>query len=99
MAGDIPVQSDNEGGCGPSTRKCWQAEAKWSFEPAAAPGGYDDLVLTFTGEERTARTTPASTDHNEDVDREVRPLSGTARYVYERGAYRLREGVNLVPRI
>lgn len=99
LAGAIPVHSDNEGACGPSTKKCWQAEAAWRFEPAATPGGYDDLVLTFTGEERTALTAPSSPDHNEDVEREVRPLSGTARYVYERGAYRLREGVNPVPRI
>ncbi|MYN18762.1 hypothetical protein GTP81_18595 [Rugamonas sp. FT107W] len=99
LAGAIPVQSDNEGACGPSTKKCWQAEAAWRFEPAATPGGYDDLVLTFSGEERTALTAPSSPDHNEDVEREVRPLSGTARYVYERGAYRLREGVNPVPRI
>lgn len=99
LAGDLPVQSDNEGACGPSTRKCWQAEAKWGFEPAAAPGGYDDLVLTFTGEEKTARTAPATPNLNEDVEREVRPLNGTARYVYERGAYRLRDGANLIPRI
>lgn len=99
LAGAIPVQSDNEGGCGPSTRKCWQAEAAWRFAPAATPGGYDDLVLTFSGEERTARSAPASPGQNEDVERDVRPFNGSARYVYERGAYRLREGVNPVPGI
>lgn len=99
LTGAILVHSDNEGGCGPSTRKCWQAEAAWRFEPAATPGGYDDLVLTFSGEERTARSAPASPDQNEDVERDVRPFNGSARYVYERGAYHLREGVNPVPGI
>ncbi|GJI96780.1 hypothetical protein RugamoR57_34980 [Duganella caerulea] len=99
LAGAIPVHSDNEGGCGPSTKKCWQAEAAWRFEPAATASGYDDLVLTFSGEERTARSAPASPDQNEDVERETRPFNGSARYVYERGAYHLREGVNPVPGI
>ncbi|NVD70555.1 hypothetical protein HUX88_08275 [Duganella sp. BJB1802] len=99
LAGAIPVHSDNEGGCGPSTKKCWQAEAAWRLAPAATPGGYDDLVLTFSGEERTARSAPASSDQNEDVERDVRPFNGSARYVYEQGAYHLREGVNPVPGI
>lgn len=98
LAGGIPIYSTSGGGCGPTTDHCWEITAKWQFEPATPPGGYGDLVLAFSGDDATAKkAAPKPQDEMEEIERDHHEVSGTARYRFENGRYRLHQGQNLVP--
>lgn len=96
MAEDPAVYSGNGDDCGP-VPTCWEAKADWRFEPGAAV--YDDLVLTITGHEDSAK------DHDAELGDEAKPvrirksLDGKARYVFDGKQYRLSEGENTIPGI
>lgn len=86
----ILIASDSSGAC-PDATHCWSGTATWRFEPAA--GTYDELVLTIAGEQDDVpEDAPAGTSAVG-----TRSLAGSARYVFERGSYRLREGANTLP--
>lgn len=86
----ILIASDSSGAC-PEATHCWTGTATWRFEPAA--GAYDELLLTITGEQDDVpEDAPAGTR-----SAGTRSLAGSARYVFERGSYRLRDGANTLP--
>ncbi|AXA92853.1 hypothetical protein [Massilia sp. YMA4] len=86
----ILIASDSSGAC-PEATHCWSGTAMWRFEPAA--GAYDELVLTIKGEQDDVPDdAPAGT-----AAAGTRSLAGSARYVFERGSYRLRDGANTLP--
>ncbi|AVR94977.1 hypothetical protein [Pseudoduganella armeniaca] len=88
----ILIASDSSGAC-PQATHCWSGTATWRFEPA--PGAYDELVLTISGEQDDVpEDAPASS-----AATGTRSLAGSARYVFERGSYRLRDGANTLPMI
>lgn len=94
----IMTESDSTGAC-PAATHCWSARATWRFEPAA--NAYDDLVLTITGEEDDVADETAG-EPAEDTAPVPAPakqhsLAGTARYVFQNGSYRLRDGANTLP--
>lgn len=94
----IMTESDSTGAC-PAATHCWSARATWRFEPAA--NAYDDLVLTITGEEddvadETAGE-PAEDTAPVPAQAKQHSLAGTARYVFQNGSYRLRDGANTLP--
>jgi len=99
LTGDgIMTESDSTGAC-PVAVHCWSARATWRFEPAATAGGYDDLVLSITGDEDDVsdEAKPDDEAEAEPAPAKKRSLASTARYVFQNGSYRLRDGANTLP--
>ena len=94
----IMTESDSTGAC-PVAVHCWSARATWRFEPGAAAAGYDDLVLTITGDEDDVADegNPGDEADAEPAPAKKRSLASTARYVFQNGSYRLRDGANTLP--
>lgn len=111
----IPISSDSEGACGPSTSHCYAVDAQWHFAPSTSGDKYDDLVLVFSGWDEVAAEAPAKAageeqaqegeaqpahaeeDDEKPVQRVRKKISGAARYVFDKTAYRLKSGENPVP--
>lgn len=95
LAGDIQVHSDSEGGCDPDGEaECWNVTGKWRFEPARTASDYDELAVDFSGASSTRHKAGKG---QAKPPRVTKNISGAARYAYDGKAYRLVEGVNLVP--
>jgi len=96
----IMTESDSTGAC-PAAVHCWSARATWRFEPTAHADGYDDLVLTIAGDEDEVADDKAEDNANEadavPAPAKTHSLAGTARYVFQNGSYRLRDGANTLP--
>ncbi|MFC4158940.1 hypothetical protein [Chitinimonas lacunae] len=101
----IRIASANGGACAPITEMCWDVTAQWRFVAAAQPGDYDDLVLSFSGSEATLAEPVGKAEavmaNGEEVEpkRNVKQVTGSARYRFSDGHYRLVEGTNKVPEI
>ena len=82
---NIRLHSDSLGACDPETeRKCWEVDGEWRFDPSARGARFDDLVITFRGQETVGKAKPT-------------PIEGSARYAFDGRRYVLAEGENLVP--
>ncbi len=103
LTGDsIAVHSDNEGGCGPQTDKCWNINGKWQFVPGKPGAPFDDLVIEFTGEEAIALRDGEEKEldgEEEEVARQTTQVRASALYAFDGKEYRLVKGSNIVPGI
>lgn len=85
LTGDgILIRSDNDDDCDASRERCWHNAAQWHLAPGDT--AYYDLVLEIDSKVVTQK----------DGHREERGERGMARYVFEDGQYRPREGSNTV---
>ncbi|WP_157991519.1 hypothetical protein [Caldimonas tepidiphila] len=92
----IRLHSDNSGNCLDDTPQCWDIAGTWRIVAGEDPASPGDLLLQFSGEESSLQIVEGESSPPKGP-RVSRPVSSSARYVFDGTRYRLADGRNVVP--
>lgn len=97
LAGDGIALASSSPGCVPEELEtCYDIAATWRFSASASGAAYDDLVLSFTGQDDSKKQARRKGQEGPVVAADITGHKESARYAYDGKSYVLVEGKNPV---
>jgi hypothetical protein len=95
LAGEGIAVAASSPGCVPEELEtCYEIGARWRFAASASGAAYDDLVLTFSGQDDSKKNARRKGKPGPLLPADLSSHNGSARYAYDGQHYVLVEGRN-----